>query len=86
MTVGQEEVVHEGTVRCVEKRLASQRAVGADDDQTHAGAEQAASRVGVTHHLPVDRITEVRVLDPYFYFDDGLTSKFDAERGVERAP
>ena len=28
---------------------------------------EAVRRVARTNHLPVDRITEVRVLDPYFY-------------------
>jgi hypothetical protein len=56
VTISQEEVVHEGAVWRIEERLASQRAVGTDDDQAHAGAEQAASRIGIADHLARDGI------------------------------
>ncbi|MGA7194050.1 MAG: DUF4242 domain-containing protein [Anaerolineales bacterium] len=32
-----------------------------------APSEEAIRKVAERNHLPVDRITEVRVLDPYFY-------------------
>jgi hypothetical protein len=56
VTIGQQEVMHECAVWRVEERLASQGAVSADDDEAHASAKQAASRVGVSDHVAHDGI------------------------------
>jgi hypothetical protein len=45
--------------------------VAADKSMTYcvydAPSPEAIRRSATSNHLPVDRITEVRVLDPYFY-------------------
>jgi Protein of unknown function (DUF4242) len=38
-----------------------------------APTPEAIRKTAAANELPVDRITEVRVLDPYFYIDGGRT-------------
>ena len=38
-----------------------------------APTPEAIRKTATSNALPVDRITEVRVLDPYFYVDEGRT-------------
>jgi hypothetical protein len=41
-------------------------------------SEDAIRRAAERNGLPVDRITEVRVLDPYFYYSEQAAAKLEA--------
>jgi DNA-binding CsgD family transcriptional regulator len=77
----------EASVKAVRLGLAGQD-VSDDGEKTFcvydAPSPAAIRKTAVRNALPVDRITQVRVLDPYFYFDERSAEPMTGPKGETR--